>query len=55
MRTTLILTALLLLTACAGMSSKDTASHERITTRPGVVQGQPGGPFVGVPGVRGAI
>lgn len=55
MRKSLILTALLLLSACGSIPVTDTGSHERIGT-PGVVAGTAGGPVTpGTPGVRGSI
>lgn len=54
MRTALILTALLL-AGCGSMKPADTASHERTASQPHAVPGEHGGPFVGQPGVRGAI
>ena len=53
-RTALILTAFLL-AGCGTLKPTDTASHERTASQPNAVPGQPGGPFVEQPGVRGAI
>lgn len=54
MRIALILSALLL-AGCGSIKPIDTASHERVQTRPLAVPGQLGGPSVGQPGVRGSI
>ena len=53
-RTALIITALLL-AGCGTIKPADTASHEHTASQPHAVPGQPGGPFVEQPGVRGAI